>query len=129
MRTLGSLQLTGRAMEIFTRVGENGGGSAFAKKSPYSSEHGAADDVLANDGDGITTHGFRSSFSDWGGEVSSCSEELCEMALAHTIRNKAERAYRRGDALEKRREMMEAWADHSEPAAPCGLGAVPSEVQ
>ncbi len=58
----------------------------------------------------ITAHGFRSSFSDWASEVSSFSGELRETALAHTIQNKVERAYRRGDALEKRREMMEAWA-------------------
>ena len=58
----------------------------------------------------ITAHGFRSTFSDWASEVSSFSGELRETALAHTIQNKAERAYRRGDALEKRREMMEDWA-------------------
>ena len=58
----------------------------------------------------ITAHGFRSTLSDWASEVSSFSGELRETALAHTIQNKAERAYRRGDALEKRREMMEAWA-------------------
>jgi hypothetical protein len=44
-------------------------------------------------------------------EVTSFSSELRETALAHTIKNKAERAYRRGDALEKRREMVEAWAN------------------
>jgi integrase len=60
--------------------------------------------------DDITAHGFRSAFSDWASEVSSFSGELRETALAHTIKNNAERAYRRGDALEKRREMMEAWA-------------------
>jgi len=60
----------------------------------------------------ITAHGFRSTFSDWASEVSPFSGELRETALAHTIQNKAERAYRRGDALEKRREMMEAWASH-----------------
>ena len=60
----------------------------------------------------ITAHGFRSTFSDWASEVSSFSGELRETALAHAIQNKAERAYRRGDALEKRREMMEAWASY-----------------
>ena len=65
--------------------------------------------------DEITAHGFRSTFSDWASEVSSFSGELRETALAHTIKNKAERAYRRGDALEKRREMMEAWANYCEP--------------
>ena len=60
----------------------------------------------------VTAHGFRSTFSDWASEVSSYSGELRETALAHTIQNKAARAYRRGDALEKRREMMEAWASY-----------------
>lgn len=59
---------------------------------------------------GVTVHGFRSSFRDWAAEVSSFPHEVCEMALAHTIPNKAEAAYRRGDLLEKRRELMEAWA-------------------
>ena len=65
----------------------------------------------------ITSHGFRSSFSDWASEVSPYSSELRESALAHTIGNKAEAAYRRGDALEKRRAMMEAWAQWCEPRA------------
>ena len=63
----------------------------------------------------MTAHGFRSSFSDWASEVSPFSSELRETALAHTIGNKAEAAYRRGDALEKRRAMMEAWAPWCEP--------------
>jgi integrase len=63
----------------------------------------------------ITAHGFRSAFSDWASEVSPFGNELRETALAHTISNKAERAYRRGDALEKRRAMMEAWAAFCEP--------------
>jgi integrase len=65
----------------------------------------------------ITSHGFRSTFSDWASEVSPYSAELRETALAHTIANKAEAAYRRGDALEKRRAMMEAWAQWCEPKA------------
>jgi integrase len=63
----------------------------------------------------ITAHGFRSTFSDWASEVSSFSSELRETALAHTIKGKAERAYRRGDALEKRKKMMEAWTDFCVP--------------
>jgi integrase len=58
----------------------------------------------------VTVHGFRSSFRDWSAEVSAFSHEVCEMALAHTIPNRAEAAYRRGDLLDKRRELMEAWA-------------------
>ena len=65
----------------------------------------------------ITAHGFRATVSDWASEVSPFSSELRESALAHTIGNKAEAAYRRGDALEKRRTMMEAWATWCEPSA------------
>lgn len=55
-------------------------------------------------------HGFRSSFRDWSGEVSSFPRDVAEMALAHVIENKVEAAYRRGDLFEKRRKMMGAWA-------------------
>ncbi|MCO7244681.1 integrase arm-type DNA-binding domain-containing protein [Halomonas sp. Mc5H-6] len=56
-------------------------------------------------------HGFRSSFRDWTGEVTSYPRDVAEMALAHTIENKVEAAYRRGDLFEKRRSMMQDWAD------------------
>jgi integrase len=61
--------------------------------------------------DDITAHGFHSTFSDWASEVSSNDGQLDETALAHTIQNKAERAYRPGDALEKRRQLMEEWGN------------------
>ncbi|MDR5885012.1 tyrosine-type recombinase/integrase [Vreelandella janggokensis] len=57
-------------------------------------------------------HGFRSSFRDWTGEVTSYPRDVAEMALAHTIENKVEAAYRRGDLFEKRRAMMQDWADY-----------------
>ncbi len=57
----------------------------------------------------ITAHGFRSSFRDWAGETTAYPSEVIEMALAHTIRNKVESAYRLGDLLEKRRQLMDAW--------------------
>lgn len=60
----------------------------------------------------ITPHGFRSTFKDWAAECTSFPNELTEMALAHTIGNKTEAAYRRGDLFEKRRALMEAWAGH-----------------
>ena len=56
-------------------------------------------------------HGFRSAFRDWAGEVSSFPRDVCEMALAQVIENKVEAAYRRGDLFDKRRAMMDAWAD------------------
>lgn len=63
-----------------------------------------------------TVHGFRSSFRDWAGNVSNFPREITETALAHVIGDKAEQAYRRSDALEKRRKLMEAWAAYCEPS-------------
>lgn len=62
--------------------------------------------------EGVTVHGFRSSFRDWAGEEANFERETVEMALAHTVGNKAERAYRRGRALAKRRDLMDAWQAH-----------------
>lgn len=58
----------------------------------------------------ITVHGFRSTFRDFASEATSAPHEVAEMALAHTIANKAEAAYRRGDLFDKRRELMKSWA-------------------
>jgi integrase len=58
-------------------------------------------------------HGFRSSFRDWSGEVSSFPRDVAEMALAHTIENKVEAAYRRGDLFAKRRKMMQEWSEYA----------------
>lgn len=57
-----------------------------------------------------TVHGFRSAFRDWAGDRTSFPREVAEAALAHAVGNEVEAAYRRGDALEKRRKMMDAWA-------------------
>jgi integrase len=59
-------------------------------------------------------HGFRSSFRDWASETTNHPREVCEMALAHTIKNKVEAAYRRGDLFEKRRALMNDWANFIE---------------
>jgi integrase len=56
-------------------------------------------------------HGFRSTFRDWAAEHTNYPREVAEMALAHTIESKVEAAYRRGDLFEKRRLMMEEWAN------------------
>lgn len=62
----------------------------------------------------FTAHGFRSAFSDWAGETTDFPHELIELCLAHKIGTAVSRAYRRGDALDKRREVMEAWAAYLE---------------
>jgi integrase len=67
----------------------------------------------------LTAHGFRSTFSDWAAERTGYPREVVEMALAHTVESKVERAYRRGDLFEKRRQLMDAWARFCE-APPAG---------
>ena len=59
-----------------------------------------------------TVHGFRSSFRDWAGDLTDFPREIAEAALAHSVGDATERAYRRGDALAKRRMLMVAWAAH-----------------
>ena len=60
--------------------------------------------------DDITTHGFRSTFTDWCAERTNFPAEVREMALAHTVGDKVEAAYRRGDLFDKRRQLADAWA-------------------
>jgi len=70
----------------------------------------------------VTAHGFRSTFSDWAAERTGYPREVVEMALAHAVENKVEAAYRRGDLFEKRRQVMEAWADF------CSVPAIGTRV-
>jgi integrase len=63
----------------------------------------------------FTVHGFRSGFRDWSAEETSFPREIAEAALAHVVGDATERAYRRGDALERRRDLMAAWERHCDP--------------
>jgi hypothetical protein len=58
-------------------------------------------------------HGFRSTFRDWCAEQTDYPNEVAEMALAHAVGNKVEAAYRRGDLLAKRQQLMQDWADYA----------------
>jgi integrase len=66
--------------------------------------------------EGVTTHGFRSTFKDWCAECTSAPNFVSEAALAHIVADKVEAAYRRRDLFEKRRKLMEAWTAY------CGRG-------
>jgi integrase len=73
--------------------------------------YGAAMDMLLRrTGHEVTVHGFRSSFRDWAAECTHFPREVAEAALAHTVGDKVEAAYRRGDLFDKRRGLMTAWA-------------------
>ncbi|UPK26735.1 tyrosine-type recombinase/integrase [Bradyrhizobium sp. 195] len=69
--------------------------------------------MLRRIGASFTAHGFRSAFRDWAAECTNFPREVCEMALAHSIKDKTEAAYRRGDLFVKRVELMRAWADYA----------------
>jgi integrase len=114
--------LTPRALAILREVAQAGvepDGFVFPgqkRDRPLSTM--AMDMLLRRMGVDVTVHGFRSSFRDWCGEESSFPREVAEAALAHVVGDATERAYRRGDALEKRRKLMLAWAGYVEPRKP-----------
>jgi integrase len=70
----------------------------------------------------LTVHGFRSTFRDWAAEHTNYPPEVAEMALAHSVSDKVEAAYRRGDLFEKRNHLMSAWAEY------CALAQGPAAV-
>jgi integrase len=84
----------------------------------------AMDMLLRRMNSDVTVHGFRSTFRDWAAERTNFPSEVVEMALAHTISSKVEKAYRRGDLFEKRRRLMDTWADFC--AKPPASGTVVS---
>ena len=65
----------------------------------------------------VTVHGFRSTFRDWSSERTSYARDVCEMALAHSIGDKVEAAYRRGDLFDKRTRLMRDWAKYCSTVA------------
>jgi integrase len=74
---------------------------------------------------GRTTHGFRSTFKDWGNDRTNFPNYVVEAALAHVVGDKTEAAYRRSDALEKRRRLMQAWAEYCAKPASTGVTVTP----
>lgn len=111
------IPLSDRASEILTALYElrtcNYVFPGRLTKGPLSTTALAAQLSRVNaDAVDYTVHGFRSSFKDWASEVTHFPNELSEAALAHLTGDAAERAYRRNDVLEKRREMMNAWSRH-----------------
>jgi integrase len=73
----------------------------------------------------VTVHGFRSSFRDWAAERTAFPREIAEKALAHIVGDETERAYQRGDLLDKRRKLMDAWASYCAKDETAGAKVVP----
>ena len=102
--------LSPRAVQILHTSSKLGGSRLFPGNSGGQMSSMSMLMLLRGMHPGLTVHGFRSSFRDWTAECTGYSHEVCEMALAHTIGNKAEAAYRRGDLFEKRKRLMADWA-------------------
>ncbi len=109
--------LTGRALEILHTVAQLRPAKDYedalvfpsTKRSRPLSDMTLAAVLRRHGGDKFTPHGFRSAFRDWAGDATSFAREVAEAALSHAVGDEVERAYRRGDALEKRRDLMAAW--------------------
>ncbi len=110
--------LSSRAVSILKRLADlNMGEFVFPGQKPKKPLSNMAMEMVLRRMkiEEATVHGFRSSFRDWAGNVTNFPREVTETALAHVIGDKAEQAYRRGDALDKRRKLMDAWAAYCEP--------------
>lgn len=107
------LPLCDRSIELLAMAGAMDEGSPYLfSRNGKPLTNMAMPMMLRRMGVDVTIHGFRSSFRDWVSEETNHSPEVAEMALAHTIRNKVEAAYRRGDLLERRRILMSDWAKY-----------------
>ena len=102
--------LTGRSLEILAIAkGMDGNSPYLFSRNGKPLSNMAMPMLLRRLNSNVTVHGFRSTFRDWVSEETSHSPEVAEMALAHTIKNKVEAAYRRKDLLERRRILMQDW--------------------
>jgi integrase len=104
--------LTDRMIEILEKL-DRGTTFVFAGQNPKKKlPHEKMLKLLKALRPGLTVHGFRSTFKDWASEQTAYANEVSEMALAHTVGDKVENAYRRTDLFEKRRRLMADWAQY-----------------
>lgn len=103
--------LSARAVDILKRTKKLGSAYLFPGQRNAQMSGMSMAMLLRRMNVDATVHGMRSAFRDWAAECTGYPHEVCEMALAHTVGNKVEAAYRRGDLFEKRRRLMADWAD------------------
>ena len=117
--------LSPRAVEILEVVKPLGVTSLFPATKGGKLSGMAKSMLLRRMNVDVTVHGFRSGFRDWAAECTGYAHEVCEMALAHTISNQAEAAYRRGDLFDKRRRLMDDWATYCATIPAAGANVTP----
>jgi integrase len=103
--------LSSRALEILRLQKAIGGDLVFPGRGGYTLSGQTLAAAITKAGAEVAVHGFRSTFRDWAGSSTAFPRELAEQALAHTIGNQVEAAYRRDDMLDKRRRLMQSWSD------------------
>jgi integrase len=101
--------LSSAAMAVLDRMKATGGEFIFSNEPGRGLGKGALAKQVK--GRNCTVHGFRATFKTWATERTNFARELVEAALAHVLDDKTEAAYLRGDMIEKRRRLMEAWAE------------------
>lgn len=116
--------LVPRAVEILSEIAETKTSDVYvfpsqARRKPQEPERHMSNMAMLKllksmlaEGEKATVHGFRSAFRDWAGDMTNFQREVAEAALAHTVGSDVEQAYRRSTALQKRRKLMEAWANY-----------------
>ena len=105
------MPLSDRCLEILETMAKRTGKIGLIFRSPEGRRlsENTLNNTLTRLGHDETTHGMRSTFRDWAGDRTNFPRDVVEMALGHKVGNEVERAYRRGSALEKRRQLMNAW--------------------
>ena len=121
--------LCDRCIEIFDELAAFGSSWLFPARNPkdHMSEMSMAL-CLRRLGVDATVHGFRSTFRDWAGDCTAFPREIAEAALSHLVGDEAERAYRRSDALERRRKLMQAWERYCLDGASNVIQLAPKEA-
>jgi integrase len=131
------VSLSGRAVEIIQQMKEHSSEYLFPGRKPgrplsnmamlelmRGMKREGGEPWSDRHGDPAVPHGFRSTFRDWASEQTGYPREVIEMSLAHTITDKVEAAYRRGDLFEKRRRLMAEWSRFCATAGPAGMVGV-----
>ena len=106
--------LSRRALQILleARKVADGSGLIFPSVTGRPMSDNTLSKLLREQGVEAVVHGFRSSFRDWCAECSNAPREVCELALAHLNADRVEAAYMRSDLFERRRTLMQSWADY-----------------
>ncbi|SFB94469.1 Integrase [Microbulbifer thermotolerans] len=112
-----TVPLSTQALEVLASIPRTKSPFLFpgrGRKVPHMSNMSMLVFLRKNGHGDVTPHGMRSTFRDWASDCTSFDHATCEQSLAHTISNAAEAAYRRGEQLAKRRQLMQAWSDFLE---------------